>query len=85
MKYVYFQPQGVEALINQHFMRLIMNGAYITNIGRSGNENRELVFAFNDGHTIVLEADHNGYIQFKRQDAQVELDHLCISGATGKF
>lgn len=71
---------GTNSKITEEFMRITMTGAHLMGIGRSGIDNRELIFAFSDGHAIHLESDANGMIQHKKTSVHVKLTHLSSIG-----
>ena len=74
--------KGIEPIITRELHK---TNKQLIGIGRSGPDNRELVLAFSDGHTIHLEADHNGMIQFKKMNARAILEPLTLSGIQGKM
>ena len=59
-----------------------LTGRKINYVVRNG---KELEFYTDDGHCIVLKADVNGDIHFKRQNVKVAISLPSMLGAAGNF
>ena len=78
----YLVVEGIDPVITRELNK---TSRQLIGIGRSGIDNKELVLAFSDGHTIHLISDHNGMIQFLKMNARVKLEPLTLSGIQGKI
>jgi hypothetical protein len=48
-------------------------------------KNKELHIVCTDGHTVVLQTDINGEIQFKKTDVKILMPGVSMFGDAGKF